>query len=77
MKGDSVTIKRRTLVQLRELLKAGDSVTAAKIVDQCLDTFRQDELRRCKRIAYETFKAGKRSYEEYRRLADYADSFLR
>lgn len=77
MRHDSVTIKKRTLLQLRELLEKGDSVTALTIVGECLDTFRQEELRRCKRIAYETFKAGKRSYESYRTLVDYADGFLR
>lgn len=74
---DRVTIKRRTLVQLEELVKKGETVTALEILRECLDVARTDELRRCKKIAYEGYKDGRWSYKEYRSLYEYADGFLR
>lgn len=74
---DRVTIKRRTLLQLRDLVEKGETVTALKILRECLDVARTEELRRCKKVAYEGYKDGRWSYEEYRRLYEYADGFLR
>lgn len=77
MSAPRVTIKRATLLQLRDHLIGGDAVTALEIVDECLDVARQSELQRCKNIVYARFRAGQCTYEEYRELWDYADGFQR
>lgn len=65
------------MLQLKEAVESGDSVTALTIVNEALDVFRQSELQRCKTLAYARFRAGKCSYETYRELWELADGFQR
>lgn len=77
MKELRVTIKRATLEEIAHLLDDGDSPAAREVVREALDDFRQAELQRCKDEAYRRFRKGKISYEGYRELWEYADSFMR
>lgn len=73
MKEPRVTIKESTLRKIRDLVVEGDYVEACELITLVLDPVRNDELRKCKEALYLSFRKGKRSYEEYRRLMEFTE----
>ena len=76
MRTERVTIRLSTLRKLEQLIRTGDAVTAIEILQQARNTARTAQLQACKDEAYRRFKRGVCSYERYRELWEYADSFL-